>query len=260
MNALTTTLALLLLASQYTAAQEIPREVFPLRVSVVGKSYLKGTVSEATGNDYLEPTSILSWGAGVEYLPKITNSLYGIVGVQVGLEPAISYKSYPEAQAQSPDFAPFKMDAYGFYSVSIPLGFGFENRLKNQQWALFFEGSFIPMYYVPGGSGTNHYYRDENDSQKLSLRTRVETTQDGWYYQAQVATGISHHSQVGRVALRLIYHHTFQNMMEGGYRFYDQDENPSSEGKYSLSGKYIGLALSYSPNKSLKKTKAPKAE
>lgn len=257
MKALTITLALVFTCGMFAAAQEVPSRASAIRFSFIGKDYLKGIVSETSGNDYIEPKSIISWQAGLDYMPQITESLYGIVGFHVSLEPAMSFLEKPSAAITPTGYIPTNNRLYGFYSISLPIGFGYETRLKNPRWGLLFEGSFVPMFYAPGTAGTGSSYLDEaNDSMKTLYSASSETAEEGgWYYQAQVAAGVSNHSTVGLVSLRLIYNHSFQNMMEGSYTYYDQEQNPVSTGKYSLSGKYVGLALSYAPNKREKKPK-----
>lgn len=257
MKALSSTLALLFACGMFATAQEVPSRTNPIRFSFIGKDYLKGTVSETSGTDYIEPKSIISWQAGLDYMPRINGSLYGIVGFHVSLEPAMSFLEKPSTAIAPTGYIPTINRLYGFYSISLPIGFGYETRLKNPSWGLLFEGSFVPMFYAPGGARTGSSYLDEaSDSMKTLYSAGSETAEEkGWYYQAQLAAGVSHQSRVGHVSLRLIYNHSFQNMMEGSYTYYDQEQNPVSNGKYSLSGKYVGLALSYSPNKRVKKPK-----
>lgn len=215
------------------------------RINAQLNNYFKGETSDEFGADKIEPLNILSWSAGLDFLPKISKNVYGVLGFHLSREPLCSYIENPSEELAGSDYLPMAARVYGFYSFSIPIGFGIQSPLRNKKMGLLFECSFVPMYYPPGGT-FDFFIIANGDTAKDNNGFKAFTTQDGWYYQSRVSGGVNFNTNYGKITTRLVWNKTFQNLMEGDYSFNNENGEVVSGGKYALSGSYIGLAVGYS--------------
>lgn len=231
---------------QYSNEHQLNRA---FRYSLLLKAYQKGGNEYEFGPNRIEHHRLYSAAVSIDFLPKISTSLYGVFGLQLGLEPAISYEAIRDPEQNHLGLSSYKNNIYGFYSITSRLGIGYLHQFTSTQFSINLELSLAPMFYPPGEVRSTRFLVDTNGTAipKSDLEIFSETTNGLIYFQSQVAFGASASTSIGRFTAQLVWNNNFRNLMMGNYNYFNENDKVIAGGRHSLSGDYIGISIGYNP-------------
>lgn len=229
-------------------ADTIPSKT-PLRYNLLGNYFVPCQVNNEFGATQINPTGSMSWAFGIDFLPIVSRNFYGIFGANVIRIPTERFIiSIPKENLT--DNPPNDINELfypsGNISLSVPLGMGVNS--LNPRFPIFFEGS-VCFFLYPKHLSENYldYYEDSGQSSRL-FYSRSESTENPIKFNIQLSTGWSFDSKYGQIQTKILWNHSFQNLLEGTYTFYNTNGGTTSSGRISLSGSYLAVGLSLALN------------
>lgn len=164
-------------------------------------------------------------------------------GMSVTKEPALHFDITVPAKGTPAGHLPFDPSSYAILTYSVPLNVVYNIRFKKYIFSPII--GIKAMIFPKGRTKFRGWARDSQNNPILLIHLEAQSPKN--WLQGALMGGFEIKKQIKKnlFGLRVVYVHNFQNTLEGEYWIQNIENVPDSNGKYSLSGNYTTISLTF---------------